>query len=59
MKSNVVFVKFHMWLRSADFVVVLVPRPLYNSDFEHEDEDEYEYEKNPIRSSTYAPAIAG
>ena len=55
MKSNVIFMKFHTRLQSTDFVVVLVlvPRPLENSDFEDEHEDEYE--KNQIKS--YACAL--
>ena len=56
MKSNVIFVKFDTQLQSADFVLVvvlvLVPRPLQNSDFEGEHEDEYE--KNQIKSYMYA-----
>jgi hypothetical protein len=52
MKSNVILVKFHTRLQSTDFVLVvvlvLVLRPLQNSDFEDEHEDEYE--KNQIKS---------
>jgi len=63
MKSNVILVKFHTQLQSTDFVVVLVLvlRPLQNSDFEDEHEDEYEdeYEKNQIKSHAYVPASAG
>jgi hypothetical protein len=48
MKSDVIFVKFHPRLQSTDFVLVvvlvLVPRPLKNSDFEDEHEDEYDDE---------------
>ena len=46
MKSNVIFVKFHTRLESTDSVVVLVlvlvPRPLQNSDFEDKYKDENE-----------------
>ena len=53
-ESNAIFVNFPTLLQSTDFVVVLVlvlvPRPLYNSDFEDEDE----YEKYQIRSSESA-----
>jgi hypothetical protein len=51
MKSNVIFVKFHTRLQNTEFVV-LVLRPIKNSDFE--DEHENEDEKYQIRSPAYA-----
>jgi hypothetical protein len=45
MKSNSIFVKFHTWLQSTGFVLVL--RSLQNSVFENQDE------KNQIRSLAY------
>jgi hypothetical protein len=53
MKSGVIFVKFHTGLHSKDFVV-LVLRPIKNSEFEDEHESEDEYEKHQIRSPAYA-----
>ena len=56
---NVIFVEFHTRLQTTYFVLVvvlvLVLRPLYNSDFE----DEHEDEMNQINSQVYAPASAG
>ncbi|MBT8366806.1 MAG: hypothetical protein KJP23_19115, partial [Deltaproteobacteria bacterium] len=55
-ESNAIFVKFHTRLQSKDFVLVvilvLVLRPLRNSDFEDEHEDEYE--KNQIKAHACA-----
>ena len=51
-ESNVIFVNFHKWLQSTDFVVVLVLDKILIHKDEHEHEDEYEMYR--IRSTAYA-----
>ncbi len=56
MKSNVIFVKFQTRLQRTNIVVVLVLRPLYNSELE--DEDEHEYEKKALNTPHLNPGVS-